>query len=398
MAIATTLRDIMGDPIVAQVMDKGQRVNNLVDRLEADWRVDLEHRRPAPVYLETPDGMPIVQTTDLDLFTVMMSLAQGRRVINIPHYDRQDVTSLRSDQFVISNENRHGQVKRLVSNRETHNFCVMIQDYNVLQVTDGRQRVGAPRDFTIVNDAGEFYEGWSSLNWFSSPEEDAFLQEHNLVPFKDSIDFQYFVHPALALSFFGRRYLRSKMLARRLDIQRKYYYDEAEQLMEEGIHLPAGEGTKPISSKEGKTRPVKVVNLEAKLHAPDLSGKWPVFGIDYKKGEKKKFVRYERKPRDRRELVKILRYDLWLANKLKTVYGPIVRVPVRAVELAFFLYGFKDELRTPGSEIIPGWKVPEWARDYRETPRSRIRWNVLPYNDHVRLLYRLRETTVRRRA
>jgi len=90
----------------------------------------------------------------------------------------------------------------------------------------------------------------------------------------------------------------------------------------------------------------------------------------------------------------VLRYALWVSRKLSRTYGPMVRAPARAVELAFFLYGFRSPVKEPGTEKKPGWAVPDWQRAYREGPRTRINWSMLELNPYVKLLYRIRESTV----
>ena len=95
-------------------------------------------------------------------------------------------------------------------------------------------------------------------------------------------------------------------------------------------------------------------------------------------------------PNDRVNKRRILQYSEYISNGLSNIYGPMIRAPVRATELAFFLYGMESKR---GGEIRPGWDVPKWNRDYKEGPRTRILWNQLELNDHVDLLYRVRETT-----
>jgi len=178
--------------------------------------------------------------------------------------------------------------------------------------------------------------------------------------------------------------------------QASFYREIAKQLREDGIRLmfPKEEKERVKYGYEGETVPQKVKTLEAKLIIPDFHGEYPIRGMEIHRG-KKVVTDFEGMPDSPREKASVLRYSKWTANKLSYRYGPPVRAAARAVELAFFKYGL-DSHR--GGEIRPGWAVPDWNRDVKEGPTTRIDWNQLKLNDSVQLLYRTRDTTAQVRA
>ena len=394
--IAKSLENILDNPIVATSLDRSQRINDILNKVILHWSVDLDKRHPAPAYIEGEEESPDYLGTDLDLFSFLMSLSQRRAVINIPDYENLRKSSLASNQRVIAKENRHGQLLWIQSNPETHAFSTEMMDYNVLEIRNGKEKVGAPRQFTVVDDFGELYDGWSRIEWHSSEQEDKFIRENNLEKIQGILEFNYFVHPNRAFSFYGSPYIATKILAMRIKDQASFYRKLAKQLESEGIKLMFPEEEKiPVTYRyEGVTIPQKIQNLEAKLIIPDFHGEYPIIGVEIHNG-KRKFTTFDRMPDTPREKASVLRYSKWVSDKLSYRYGPQVRATARSVELAFFKYGLNS---SKGGEIRPGWPVPNWNRNYREGPRTRIDWNQLQLNDYVQLLYRTRETTARVRV
>ena len=182
----------------------------------------------------------------------------------------------------------------------------------------------------------------------------------------------------------------------RMKDQASFYRERTKQLRGEGVKLmfPEEEEERVKYGYEGETVSQKVKNLEARLIIPDFHGEYPIIGMEIH-GGKKVFTPFDGMPDNPRKKASVLRYSIWIADKLSYRYGPQVRAAARAVELAFFKYGL-DSCR--GGEIRPGWSVPDWNRDVKEGPTTRIGWNQLKLNDDVQLLYRTRDTTVQVRA
>jgi len=404
MAVAKTLEHILDDGLVKRIMDRSQPIREVIDQVLSIYKADLKNRKPAPVYLVAPDGTEIHQATDFDLFTFFMALSGAKTIINIPDYERMREKSSSTNRYSISENDRHGNVVRLVSHKESHSFSALIMDQQTLEFRgNGRNRTGAPTNFALVDDSGQLYEGLKGFEWVVYPELDDFIKRNRLETSKDSLKFQYFVTPALASSFYSSRYLAAKILEARVEDQISGYKKLIKKLREKDIKLspPPDEDEEPIGYwKGGDKKSLGTKNLEAKLVIPEFKGKYKIYGFEsYRKDEKPKLIEYEKMPTDKENLRKVLRYALSMVRKLTYTYGPMVRVPTRAVELAFFLYGFKNpENNEPGTETKPGWDVPDFVRDYKEGPKKRIMWNMLEYNPEVQLLYRIKETTTKVRA
>ena len=394
--IAKTLENILDNPIVAASLDRGQRISGVTNQVLDHWSVDLSQRNPAPAFIGSEGENPNYLGTDLDLFSFLMSLSQRRAVINIPDYENLRKSTLASNQAVVSKENRHGQLLWLESNARTHAFDIEMIDYNVIERRNGTDKVGAPRKFAVVDDFGELYDGWTSYEWLSSEQENKLIEEKGLGGRHGALEFNYFVHPSKAFSFYGSPYMATKILAMRMKDQASFYRERAQQLEDDGVKLmfPKEEKERVKYGYEGETVPQKVKTLEAKLIIPDFHGEYPIRGMEIHRG-KKVVTDFEGMPDSPREKASVLRYSKWTANKLSYRYDPPVRAAARAVELAFFKYGL-DSRR--GGEIRPGWAVPDWNRDVKEGPTTRIDWNQLKLNDDVQLLYRTRDTTAQVRA
>lgn len=392
MEIAKTLQKILKNTIVEASLDKTRPVDYLVRKTEEAWAADLTARRPAPAYREALDGEPIYKGTDLDLFTVMNALAQREAVINIPSYENMRATKIRPDQRVISKRNRHGQVYGITSNADVHSFSAKVKDYNVVQLLPGgREEVGAFRNFTLVDPTGHMYDGWHRVEFNATPEEQKFFRERELEIVPNLIEINNFVHPNLAMAFFGSRYWATKALANRVADEAKFYRTLASDLRNEGVRLggirPAKIRTYDIDEDLLK---VKVKNLEAKLVLPEANGEYPIFGAD----ANGKVKQYAGVPNNYVARQGILRFAEKRANELSYSLGPKVNAPVRAVELAFYLDGFRNSLRYEGNEKDPAWGIPDWTREYKEGPRSKIEWNALEIAPKTALLYRIKGTTV----
>ncbi len=391
MKIAKTLTGILENEIVATALDRKANIKGVIEKTFDAWSVDLERRHPAPVYVEGVDGAKIYRGTDFDLFTFMNALAQRKAVINIPDYTRLRKAKQRADQRIISKENRHGELKAVVSNRRTHAFSARIKDYNVVQEMKNGEVVGAPRSYALVDDAGRFYRGWRTIEFKPDAYENAFLKQNKLWYDKKTLVFENFVHPALAKAFYGSRYISTKALHERVRDEAKHYKDVAVDLYEQDVRLGNGRKKKiRFLPCEDEAEKVKVSALEAKLLLPDFKGNYPVLG----KTEIGNIVRYGAvTPGRYKDKQNVLRYSFDRAKELTYHIGPRLQACTRAVELAYFLHA-----RNGKYEIRPSWRIPEFKRNYLESDRSRILWNALPIAKDVNLLYRIRSAAAEQRA
>jgi len=397
-----TFQTLFERPLVTGAFDRREPIDKLVDEALARWRQDMykkfKQRHPSPAYTTRQDGVRIYQGTDFDLLTLAVLLSYRNKVINIPTYENVSETSRQSNRRVIAHENRHGQLLRLVSNKKSHAFSVMIMDFNVGEERHGFERVGAPRNFMMVNDSGELYRGWSSLDWNESQEEREFIERNGLQAFRDVIQFRYAVPPALAGAFGSTADIERRIIESRREDEFAHYKALANELKNE-VRLPRPLYDEVVVHwKEGPKESKKVKALEAKVIIPPFRGEYPYYGIEeFTIGKKPRVKRYTGRPTTLRAKQEVLRFCLWHVEKLTYTYGPMIRAPIRAVDLAFFLYGFTTPEKTPGSEIHQGWTAPLWEKGYRE-PKKRIIWNRRVVNDDAQLLYRIREVTMQRRA
>lgn len=389
--IASTLTEILHNPIVEASLDRSRPVEPYIEKTLEAWQVDLDKRRPAPAYTEGLEGQPIYRGSDFDLFTFLMALAQRQAVINIPSYENLRPTVLQSNQRLIDRKNRHGQILKVVSNNDVHSFSVRIMDYNVVETTpNGTEEVGAFRHYAVVDDFGEWYDGWHELEFRATEKERSFLEERKLVVYEEPVRFEGFVHPHLAMAFYGSRYITAKALAARLNDQAKHYRGLAKMLRDMEVRLPEDQQQEVTYEKIGDGQRIVVPNIEARLILPEPTGKYPIISLS----EDGKVTQYKRLPRSMKAFQGILRYSEQKSNDLSYGTGAAVRAPVRAVELAYFLHGFDGQVEA-GRERTPSWGIPQWTRDYRESSGHRIRWNALQLTESpdVFLIYRIRETT-----
>ncbi|MFH0869246.1 MAG: hypothetical protein V1839_03400 [archaeon] len=392
METAKTLKNLLGNPVVQTSLDRTMPIEGTVRKIADDWSADLLARKPAPAYRECAEGYPIYQGTDLDLFTVMNALAQREAIINIPRYDSMTATKLRDDQRVVSKQNRHGQVLGTVSNAKVHSFSTKLKDYNVVQTDpEGRESVGAFRNFALVGQDGQMYSGWHTIEFKATPEEKEFFEDRKLYTVPGTITVHNFVHPNLAMAFLGSRYLATKALSARISEESKFYRDLAGILRDSGVNLGFSEkpeAAKAFLAEDQELEKVTVEALEAKLVLPEATGEYPIYGTD-KNGKVKQ---YSSVPGNYVAKQGILRFAENRAKELSYSIGPKVNAPVRAVELAFYLDGFKG-VRAYGNEKEPSWGTPDWIRGYKEGPRTRVEWNAMKFGPQVALLYRVKETT-----
>lgn len=401
MAVAKNLLQVLQHPLVLRALDRSQPIEEIIEDAYGKWVqhvYDLYRKRhPAPAYNVRPDGARVYQATDYDFLTHAIVLSKRSTVINIPWHENLRPGSSSSDRRVVADENRHGQLLRVVSHKGSHSFSVLIMDYMTTKGKPGREKVGAPTNFAVIDDSGNLYNDWSGFDWNETPEEARFIKDNGLEAFRGVIKFRYAVTPALAASFYSQKYLVPAIIegARRLD-EVNHHKELVQELRDQGIKLPPPpDDEKVIYLKESAKKSMKVENLEAKVLLPDgvFKGKYPLYGIEpFQKGKTPKLKRYTGMPVTLKGKQEILRYCLWHLKKLAHKYGPMIRLPTRTIELAFFLYGRNED----GTEIKPTWPVPEWTRDFKEKPRGK-KWNRLDLQN-VQLLYRIRNSTVYHRA
>ena len=265
------------------------------------------------------------------------------------------------------------------------------------------QRVGHPRNFSVVNVCGIWLKGWEYLEFKPDEKENEFFTKNKLWGEDNSIEFKNFVHPALFLAAFGSRYYETKSLLVRITDEAKFYKEKAQEIRDLGVKRPRfyystggnffvdfGVKSEFLDKDEEDIVKVGVPNLEAKIWLPDFIGDYPLLGID----ENNHIIKYKTMPSksEYEHLQNILVFSERRVKELTYKIGWRLQDCVRAVELAFFLYGF-DKDKNPKLNEIP-WDIPEFS-DFKEKPRAKNIYLTLDFGDGIRWGYRLRETTQR---
>lgn len=391
--VASTLKVLLDHPIMQVVQDQSRPVRDTVKQVESWWTYDLYSRNPGPAVTE--DGE--FQGTDLDLACFLYALAQRGAVINLPVYEGRRAAQRREGERVVSKDNRHGGITGLTANKECFSFGIRITDFNVVQrdPRTGKETVGAPRNFMLVDVTGKWHDGWDRIEFSPTAKENDFLNDKRLWT-GNSVVFKNFVHPNRWISLYGQYYFLTKALIERLENEAKFCYTEISRIQAAGIAYPPSEAPAewPKTTQVGADKPIKVSALEVELDLPAPSGNFQSY------------------PVTQDGLVAATKW------RKELVYGvmPRLRFATRSVELAFFRHGFLsttgvtpsptavDASKCGGECIVekmPPWiSDAKWERNYTPSGK-RAKWNRLilfqpaPGELGVALRYRVWEKTER---
>ena len=184
-----------------------------------------------------------------------------------------------------------------MSHLESFSFSLLIQDHQIIDRK--RKRVGKPRNFAIVDDTGELYDGINTISWDLNPAERQMIKKYGLEYPKGTVEFRRFVHPNLAYSPYGSKYAVLHALSDRIMDQRKHYMDQAIKLQKEGIRVPPPPmdvDEQPIFDeptvyrKVGPKKPIEVLNLETRMVLPPFTGQYTILGVEEIRGYGRKMV------------------------------------------------------------------------------------------------------------
>lgn len=379
--VAKTLTSVLEDPAAQALLDRTSAFLPAAERVASCWKkTGLFARRPRAATDE--DGTFV--GTDLDLSTFLLKLVDRGAVINIPRYRGRKASEVRSDEYVISNENRHGRLTGLFANKDVFSFGLRVLDLNVVkQEADGSEKAGAPRSFSITNARGEWFSGWDCIEFHPSREENEFIHDRDLLT-ENKIYFTHFVHPNRWTAFYGRDYFLVKTALQRGEEELKHLNSEVKRLKTAGVKFPVEEETRQQTERDKKRTKTSseksetVTALEVEVDLPEFIGEYPVFAE--KTGDLVEAY----------EQAKQLRYNVL----------PKLRFAVRSVELAFFKHGHNDL----SEERLPAWvHDTKWERNFTPTDK-RTKWNRLVLFQPevgkfgVAVRYRLRQKTERVRA
>ncbi len=335
--VANTLTNILEKDTVRMMLDKTHDdLSEVIDIVKSYWLMDLHSRKPAPATVES--------TTDLDLLTFLYALSGRNAAINLPKYVNVRPTILKEGEMIVSKENRHGIVLGPGSNQDTFMFNVKIKDMNVMgKDASGQDVVGMDRNYILTNFDGNWYNGWKSINFMPSTEENKFITENELWT-GNSIVFSNFVHPNRWISFFGQYYFESKLLIQVLKDRAVYYRAVTKDMIKAGVKFPKVTKQQPGVPKGKSTTPAK----RTEVGGSEII-KVPAFYVELDVPEsEKEYPEYKYTSKNLKKLS-----DLVWQYTYKDI--PRLQVMVRATELAHF----------NAADRFPAWiKNTEWQKDF----------------------------------
>lgn len=333
--VAKTLQTITDRADMKTILNRGSapaEVACVSRKVLSWWSYDLYSRKLGPA----------TEGTELDLAALLSALVDRGAVIVLPTYKTSTPRTQKAGEHVISASQRHGKLTAVLSNQDTFKFSVRIFDANVI-TTDS---VGKHRTFNITNEDGDWYDGWTDLQFIPTAKENDFLVDQFTE--QASIAFKHFVAKGRWTSFFGQYYIIAKTLEQRLVEQNAYWRKAIKDMQEEGIRHP-----KQGSSTRDKGQSKTVSCFRAEVDVPFY-------------GEFNKISETEE-----------LRVASRLLEKLRFL--------IRATEYAYWCKAYTLGVR---DDIFPAWLQNVAWEDYKK-PRSRTVWQRLKLSNDVALRMRV---------
>lgn len=345
--VAKTLTGILNNPVMGVVMDRETDLDIIIPVVRGWWGYDLMHRKPGPAYIDDQ-----FVGTDLDLSCLLFELSERHAVINIPTYQNIRPKSIQKGCTVLSTENRHGEIIRLVSNKDTFSFSVLIKDlntiirrkasnHNITKITKGGYK-----NFALTDLEGNLYEENKCLQFVPTAVENNFLVSNKILSANNNIYFEYFVHPNRWSSMFGHHYIITKMMIERMKDECVIYQKQIDDMRLAGIRYPKKGGyhfdwPEKIQAPGKK---IKIESFQVEMTFPPVEGNY----IPFKYNQENLVMLTERK-------------NYWQYTLI-----PKLQFAVRTVELAYYKYG---------QNRIPHWiKNTKWEEGFR-VPGGRIKWD-----------------------
>lgn len=327
-----------------RLTDRSNDVRACAHRVLDQWRYNLQDRQFGPAYQDPETGH---HTTELDLAVFMSALAERRAVVTLPTYRGRRASTRTEGEMVVSQENRHGRVIGLRSNKDVFSFNVLVEDVNVITTGD----VGKPRNFMLQDLDGTWHDGWRKVSFMPNTEE-----EKKLFANAREVTFDYFVHPNRWASFYGRNYLLAKIAIERLTDEQRHLKAERKRLRDL-LSIPPT--VWPKSEKTGAEKKEQFWAMNCFVDGVEFRGEYCTYPDDQ--------AGYD-------DVVALLhRIDGLLAK---------LRFHCRATEFAFWRHAVLknlkaddvldylkgDSAKTPRQ---PAWAKGEWQTGYKTSPRAR---------------------------
>lgn len=339
--VANTLKTILDNTIMKNIMDRTCDITNVISEVDKWWSIDLFTRKPSSVMIE--DG--ILTPSSLDMVAFLYTLAGRKSVLNLPIYESFRKKKFKAGQYLVSKENRHGEIGSIVSNKDTFIFSIKIKDMNILT----NKGLGDFRSFSITDFYGNWYSGWNTLDFIPNIEENKFITENKLY-IGNKIICKNFINPNRWISFYGQYYFMTKALIDRLQKEANFYKGQVKRMLNEGIVYPvSGEGKPSFPTKIKSTGEVKKIKVDAfnvEIDIPDDGSEFLIM------------------ENSQENLVKASK----LSKKYIYTIIPKFKFMTRTTEYAWYKHG---------QGHMPGWlKNVKWEHNYKEKGK-RIEWDRL---------------------
>lgn len=309
-----------------------------------------------------------VETSDIDLLSLLVSLANRHAVIQLPDYERRFPQTMNPSDTRVGT--RYGKILRLIAHKKALSFSARILDLGVVTQGDlfGNDTMGAFRTYTMVDANGTWYPGWKSFTWKPSAREDEVITRTDMEK-EGMVNLAHWVHPNRRQSIFGAPYLTLKMLLVRLEDELAFYRKEVKRL--EGLGIPKQRTRERgvTHTTDEPTKRIQVKSIIFEVDTPPLQGLYTAV------------IPNEHGMRQAETRVRELTYQLI----------PHTRFVVRANEAAYFHHGMTGN-------FIPHWMgSATWERNVR-LPGRRTRWSKLTLPGGAALRYRTMTFTEHVRA
>lgn len=337
--VAKSIKNILEHPIMKNIMDRSQNIKTVLPEVLSWWEFDMIKRKPGPAYIDDR-----FVGTDLDLSCLLFSLFNRGTEVNLPEYKIIRPKSIKQGQKVTSQFNRNGKIIGLTSNSKTFLFSLRIIDKNVMNFN----RQGYFRNFAVTNLDGDLYEHCKQIQFVPNECEGSYFKLHELLSKDNTLDLQYFVHPARWTSIFGHHYLITKALIKRLQESVLELKKQVKEMREEGYRYPKKKtGYIPVRFPKAfkeKGKSIKVDSFQVEVDFPQNKTKFQK-------------IRYSNE---------YLLTATRVRDYFQYILIPKLQFATRCCELAYFKYG-KDR--------IPSWvKGVQWEHGFRNPPKL-TRWD-----------------------
>ena len=356
MKVAQTIQSVASGnhPLLSVILDRRKNIDmTFVRQVMSLGQFSWHGRRP----MATVDKHGNSRETDLDLLSILVELQRRHAHIELPGYDNRLAWKITADEQHVGTK-RYGPIVTLISHKEHLSFSVRIYDESIVRTGEIFAR-GAERTYMMVNQNGEWHQGWKGLTWQHSPDEQEFFDKRHILPQNAQLRFKYYVHPNRRQSIFSQAYLLMKLLLARLEQEVLFYSSELSRLSGAGVQIPKDCEPKERSVlARGKTRNEFVVSFKVKLEGLAFKGNYPKLPIS-EDGYRTAYLRHK-------ELVERLQ--------------PTLQFVVRADEAAFYRYGYENG-------FTPWWiDGPKWQQGTIRGKRSIVLFKNLQLKSSVELV------------